>query len=428
MTQPVPDTAPAPAATQAAAQAAAWADAAAAGMPGLPVAPGPVLAPWACHPHASRGRRHAEAASPGRNVHQRDRDRIIHSSAFRRLVYKTQVFVNHEGDLFRTRLTHSLEVAQVGRTIARALALNEDLVEAICLAHDLGHTPFGHVGQDALNACMCDFGGFEHNLQSLRVVDVLEERYPEFDGLNLSFETREGILKHCSRRSAEKLLRDEPDGVAVRFIRGGQPSLEAQIANLADAVAYNTHDVDDGLRAGLLQLSQLQELPLFAESQAWLLQRHPQLAQPAMQRRRIYGSLRHMLSRQIADVVQHSAQLVRHSGVDSVQAVRAWAQPLVRLSQPMQAQAVALKRFLHRHLYEHPQVAGTMQAAHRIVCDLFAYYQQHSQHMHPRYARRAAQAADAAQHARVVADFIAGMTDRFALQAHERITATRLLP
>lgn len=424
MPQYVPDIAHASAAMQ----VAAWGDAAAAGVPGLPVAPGPVLAPWACHPHASRGRRYAEAVSPGRNIHQRDRDRIIHSSAFRRLVYKTQVFVNHEGDLFRTRLTHSLEVAQVGRTIARAMALNEDLVEAICLAHDLGHTPFGHVGQDALNACMRDFGGFEHNLQSLRVVDVLEERYPEFDGLNLSFETREGILKHCSRRNAEKLLQDEPGGVAARFIHGGQPSLEAQIANLADAIAYNTHDVDDGLRAGLLQLSQLQELPLFAESQAWLLQRHPQLAESAMQRRRIYGSLRHMLSRQIADVVQHSAQLVRHSGVDSVQAVRAWAQPLVRLSQPMRAKAVALKQFLHRHLYDHPKVAATMETAHRIVCDLFAYYQRHSQHMHPRYAHRAAQAVDAAQHARVVADFIAGMTDRFALQAHERIAATRLLP
>ena len=222
------------------------------------------LAPWASDPHRSRGRRIAEAPSPPRTEHQRDRDRIVHSNAFRRLVYKTQVFINHEGDLFRTRLTHSLEVAQLGRSVARTLGLNEDLVEAIALAHDLGHTPFGHAGQDALQACMAEHGGFEHNLQSLRVVDRLEARYAAFDGLNLSFETREGILKHCSRRHAERLLADEPDGPAARFVHGGSPSLEAQLVNLADELAYSAHDADDGVRSGLITLDQLLAVPLMA--------------------------------------------------------------------------------------------------------------------------------------------------------------------
>ncbi|HVR52752.1 MAG TPA: deoxyguanosinetriphosphate triphosphohydrolase, partial [Pseudorhodoferax sp.] len=221
------------------------------------------LAPYACDPAASRGRRHAEVPAPTRTEYQRDRDRIVHSTAFRRLVYKTQVFLNHEGDLFRTRLTHSLEVAQLGRSIARSLALNEDLVEAIALAHDLGHTPFGHAGQDALNACMADWGGFEHNLQSLRVVDELEQRYPRYDGLNLSFETREGILKHCARANAERLEAAWPGDVGRRFLERSQPSLEAQLCNLADEIAYNAHDIDDGVRSGLLVLAQLEEVPLF---------------------------------------------------------------------------------------------------------------------------------------------------------------------
>jgi dGTPase len=217
------------------------------------------FAPYAARPELSRGRRHAEPDAPGRSAFQRDRDRVIHCSAFRRLEYKTQVFVNHEGDLFRTRLTHSLEVAQIGRAIARQLGCNEDLVEAISLAHDLGHTPFGHAGQDALHECMREHGGFEHNLQSLRVVDELEERYGGFNGLNLAFETREGILKHCSIENARKL-----GDVGERFLQKRQPSLEAQIANLADEIAYNNHDIDDGLRSGLLQLSQLEDVPLFA--------------------------------------------------------------------------------------------------------------------------------------------------------------------
>ena len=255
------------------------------------------LAPWASHPLQSRGRRHPEPPAPTRNAFQRDRDRIVHSTAFRRLVYKTQVFLNHEGDLFRTRLTHSLEVAQLGRSIARALGLNEDLVEAVALAHDLGHTPFGHAGQDALHECMEQHGGFEHNLQSLRVVDQLEERYPEFDGLNLSFETREGILKHCSRANAQAIEAQEPGGVGRRFLERTQPSLEAQLCNLADAIAYNAHDIDDGVRSGLISLAQMQEVPLFDRYRQQALAEHPQLADKP--RRWLYESTRRMLSDQV---------------------------------------------------------------------------------------------------------------------------------
>jgi dGTPase len=255
-----------------------------------------VLEIYACFAENSRGRRYAEAPAPTRNDFQRDRDRIVHSTAFRRLVYKTQVFLNHEGDLFRTRLTHSLEVAQLGRSIARALGLNEDLVEAVALAHDLGHTPFGHAGQDALNECMQAFGGFEHNLQSLRVVDQLEERYPNFDGLNLTFETREGILKHCARRNALLIEAQEPGGVAKRFLDGTQPSLEAQLCNLADAIAYNAHDIDDGVRSGLLSLSQMAEVPLFERYKILTLQKHPSLEDASKSRRLLYETIRCMLS------------------------------------------------------------------------------------------------------------------------------------
>src|SRR5574344_582421 len=276
------------------------------------------LAAYACHPAHTRGRRVPEPAAPTRTDYQRDRDRIVHSTAFRRLVYKTQVFLNHEGDLFRTRLTHSLEVAQLGRSIGRSLGLNEDLVEAICLAHDLGHTPFGHAGQDALNECMRDWGGFEHNLQSLRVVDTLEQRYPDFDGLNLSFETREGILKHCSQRHAQLLQAQEPNGVAARFLRGEQPSLEAQLANLADAIAYNAHDVDDGVRSGLITLEQLQEVPLFTHFYTQVLADFPQLAEPEAQRRLLYACIRLMLSDQVYDVIDTTQAHIARTGAASV--------------------------------------------------------------------------------------------------------------
>lgn len=385
------------------------------------------LSPWACQPEQSRGRRYPEDAAPTRTEHQRDRDRIVHSSAFRRLVYKTQVFVNHEGDLFRTRLTHSLEVAQLGRSIARPLGLNEDLVEAICLAHDLGHTPFGHAGQDELNACMQAWGGFEHNLQSLRVVDALEERYPQYDGLNLTFETREGILKHCSRANALKLEAQEPGGVAARFLSGRQTSLEGQLANLADAIAYNAHDVDDGVRSGLITLEQLQAVPLFAHFHAQTLAAYPQLAQVSEQRRLLYETIRRMLSAQVYDVIDTTRAQIAQAGVVHVDDVRAQGLRLVAFSAGMQAQSQALKHFLFHQLYRHDQVMQTMDAARQVVRELFAAYLQQPAMMKPRFAQRALQADQEAAKARAVADFVAGMTDRYASREHERITGCQLL-
>ena len=375
------------------------------------------LAPWASDPARSRGRRHPEPAAPTRNAFQRDRDRIVHSTAFRRLVYKTQVFLNHEGDLFRTRLTHSLEVAQLGRSIARALGLNEDLVEAIALAHDLGHTPFGHAGQDALHECMQGHGGFEHNLQSLRVVDTLEERYPEFDGLNLSFETREGVLKHCSRSNAEALEAQEPGGVAHRFLARTQPSLEAQLCNLADAIAYNAHDIDDGVRSGLLSLDQMQAVPLFDRYRRQVLAEHPQLQDKP--RRWLYESTRRMLSDQVYDVIDTTRAAVRAAGVQSADEARL-AGPLVRFSAAMHAQSTALKQFLFAQLYRHPQVMQTTTQAQQVVRELFAAYLDQPGELRGEFAARA-------DRHRAVADYIAGMTDRFAMREHERLTGKRLL-
>ena len=386
------------------------------------------LASYACAPQQSRGRRFDEPVAPTRSDFQRDRDRIVHSSAFRRLVYKTQVFVNHEGDLFRTRLTHSLEVAQLGRSIARSLGLDEDLVEAICLAHDLGHTPFGHAGQDALNECMRPYGGFEHNLQSLRVVDRLEERYPAFDGLNLTFETREGILKHCSRSNAELLNQREPGGIALRFLQGAQPSLEAQLCNLADAIAYNAHDVDDGVRSGLITMAQLHEsVPLFAHYYEATLRDWPQLDVPDAQRKLLYESIRRMLSDQVYDVIDQSRMRLQASGVQSVDDVRNCGRVLIGFSDAMKSQSLALKQFLFSHLYRHPQVMQTMDAAQQVVRELFAAYMVEPERMKPRYVQRVRHADTLAERARVVADFIAGMTDRYAAHEHESITGLSLL-
>ncbi|WP_066268419.1 deoxyguanosinetriphosphate triphosphohydrolase [Hydrogenophaga palleronii] len=382
------------------------------------------LAHCASDPARSRGRRHSEPEAPTRTAFQRDRDRVIHSTAFRRLVYKTQVFLNHEGDLFRTRLTHSLEVAQLGRSIARSLRLNEDLVEAIALAHDLGHTPFGHAGQDALHACMkglpvsddADGWGFEHNLQSLRVVDELEERYPAFDGLNLCFETREGILKHCSRNNALRLEQQEPGGVAARFLQGGSPSLEAQLCNLADEIAYNAHDIDDGVRSGLLTLEQLGEVELFEHYRRLALKAHPQLNG----RRLLFESIRLMLSDQVYDVIDTTRARVLAAGLDSVDAVRQ-SPPLVAFSDSMRARSQELKTFLFRDLYRHPQVMETTERARRVVADLFERYMQSPDELPEAHGRR--------QHlARAVADYIAGMTDRFAIREHERLFGAALFP
>ena len=372
-------------------------------------------AAWACHPLHSRGRTLAEEESPTRGMFQRDRDRIVHSSAFRRLVYKTQVFLNHEGDLFRTRLTHSLEVAQIGRGIARSLGLDEDLVEAIALAHDLGHTPFGHAGQDALNACMQAYGGFEHNMQSLRVVDVLEQRYPGFDGLNLCFETREGILKHCSAASARWLEQREPGGVGRRFLQQTQPSLEAQLANIADEIAYNAHDVDDGLRSGLLQWEAVLEVPLIAEHHASVKSEWPQL----QGRRLWYETIRRMLSAQILDVVSATQQRLQEHRVDSVEAVRR-SPPLLGFAEGTQFQSQALKRFLMQALYRHPQVLHNMEQAQQVMRDLFAHYCVQPEAMPEEFAQRV-------DRQRAVADYIAGMTDRFALREHFVLTGQRIL-
>ena len=376
------------------------------------------LAPWASDPRRSRGRRLPEPPATPRNEHQRDRDRIVHSTAFRRLVYKTQVFINHEGDLFRTRLTHSLEVAQLGRSMARSLHLNEDLVEAIALAHDLGHTPFGHAGQDALQACMTDHGGFEHNLQSLRVVDHLEARYAAFDGLNLSFETREGILKHCSHRNAERLVADEPDGPARRFLHGGQPSLEAQLVNLADELAYSAHDVDDGVRSGLITLEQLQAVPLLARGHAAVMAAHPGLAP----RRALHETLRRLLSDQVADLIFATTAALRSAEADhgplDAHAVRQLP-PLVQTSAALRGDATALKRFLFAELYRHPRVAHMTALGRTVIAELFAAYT----------AQPAEMPADFAQgdeSPRAVADYIAGMTDRFAQREHQRLTGQRL--
>ena len=372
------------------------------------------LADYACHPDQSRGRRFPEPAAPTRTEFARDRDRIVHSTAFRRLVYKTQVFLNHEGDLFRTRLTHSLEVAQLGRSIARTLKLNEDLVEAIALAHDLGHTPFGHAGQDALNACMAEHGGFEHNLQSLRVVDDLEERYPQYNGLNLSFETREGILKHCSRANAKRLETIEPNGVAERFLENSKlrsPSLEAQLCNLADNIAYNAHDIDDGVRSGLLSLDQLSDCSLFEAYRLETLSQYPTLTG----RRLLFEAIRRMLSAQVYDVIAATTANIEQIQAQNIGDVRL-AKPLVAFTDPMRLQSAELNRFLLANLYRHPQVMQTTERAQNIVSELFTAYCND-----PAQFQFDEKTATVSLH-RAVADYIAGMTDRFAAREHERLT------
>jgi dGTPase len=386
------------------------------------------LAPWACHPERSRGRRVAEASAAPRSEHQRDRDRIVHSAAFRRLVYKTQVFLNHEGDLFRTRLTHSLEVAQIARSAARRLRLNEDLVEAIALAHDLGHTPFGHAGQDALHERLQALGtagalrGFEHNAQSLRVVDRLEQRYFAFDGLNLCFETREGILKHCSAALARRLCESEPAGPAQRFLTGGEPSLEAQLVNLADEVAYTVHDIDDGLRSGLLDAAALGQVPLYAHHLAMARTRGGAVG--GAERRLRAEAQRSLLSALIEDLVQHTTAALTEAAPADCDAVRA-APPLVCFGPAMRGALGELKRFLFRSLYRHPQVSATTGEARTVIGDLFDIYLAQPGEMSGDFQATSAQARPSAR-PRVVADYVAGMTDRFATREHERLTGRRL--
>ncbi|GAA4032353.1 deoxyguanosinetriphosphate triphosphohydrolase [Actimicrobium antarcticum] len=366
------------------------------------------LAPYAAQSATSPGRQFAEPAPASRSEFQRDRDRIIHCAAFRRLEYKTQVFVNHEGDLFRTRLTHSIEVAQIARSIARNLQLNEDLIEAISLAHDLGHTPFGHAGQDALNACMADHGGFEHNLQSLRVVDVLEERYGAFDGLNLMFETREGILKHCSPTNARTL-----GAIGQRFLDKKQPTLEAQLANLADEIAYNNHDIDDGLRSGLLSVAQLDEVDLYAQHRHDVEVIYPGISG----RRAISETIRRMINALIVDLIAASQERIRQADLRSLDDVRN-APPLITFSPAMQHQATLLKQFLRENLYRHYLVNRMTSKARRTITDLFNVFIGEPSLLPPDYQ---SQKGDDAAQVRKVADYIAGMTDRYAIREHRRI-------
>ncbi len=367
----------------------------------------PELASYAVDETRSRGRVHPEPRPKTRGEFQRDRDRIVHSTAFRRLEYKTQVFVNHEGDLFRTRLTHSIEVAQIARSIARALGANDDLTEAIALAHDLGHTPFGHAGQDALDECMAEHGGFEHNLQSLRIVDKLEERYGAFDGLNLMFETRAGILKHCAPARAREL-----GPVAERFLADRRPTLEAQICNLADEIAYNNHDVDDGLRSGLIGLEEIGGVGLFARHAGQARAEFPLLAG----RRLIHETVRRMIDAQVTDLLAETRKRIAQQGVVTAADVTA-APPLVGFSAPMAADNRALKHFLHTRLYRHHKVVRMTSRARRIVRDLFAAFADDVRLLPEPYQEKAA----AEGTLRVVADYIAGMTDRYAAKEHRRL-------
>jgi dGTPase len=367
------------------------------------------LARYATNTSASRGRQFAEPPPKARGEFQRDRDRIVHSTAFRRLEYKTQVFVNHEGDLFRTRLTHSIEVTQIARAVARALTLNDDLTEALALAHDLGHTPFGHAGQDALNLCMKDHGGFEHNLQSLRIVDRLEERYAAFDGLNLMFETREGILKHCSLARARELGQ-----VAARFLDDRRPTLEAQVCNLADEIAYNNHDIDDGLRSGLLTLAQMEQVPFFGDHLGQVRREYPQLTE----RRLIHEIIRRMIDAQVSDLLAESARrIAQHAPASHVEAQL--APPLIGFSEEMHLANRALKAFLRDNLYRHHEVLRMTTKAQRVIADLFAAFIAEPRLLPPQNLA----GADEFGRERAVADYIAGMTDRYAIKEHRRLFA-----
>jgi dGTPase len=374
-----------------------------------------VLAPYAARDDASRGRRYPEPKPEFRGEFQRDRDRIIHSNAFRRLVYKTQVFVNHEGDLYRTRVTHSIEVAQIARSVALALHLNEALTEAICLAHDLGHTPFGHAGQDALNECMHDYGGFEHNMQSLRVVDELEERYAGFRGLNLTFECREGILKHCSLKNAREL-----GELGERFIRRLQPGLEAQIANLADEIAYNNHDVDDGIRAQLLDLSALREVRMFRRQYDAVVALYPDLSE----RRLVHEVIRRMINYIVVDFIRATQGQLEQVQPHSIDEVRSQAKPLAMLSDEVHAEHLELKTFLREHVYRHYKVLRMTSKARRTLQQLFEAFFKDVSLMpteHRDVALQTERVHGLAGRARAVADYIAGMTDRYAILEHRRL-------
>ncbi|MFK8067380.1 MAG: deoxyguanosinetriphosphate triphosphohydrolase [Gammaproteobacteria bacterium] len=371
------------------------------------------LAPYAATDQNSRGRMYPETAPEYRSCYQRDRDRIVHASAFRRLEYKTQVFVNHEGDMFRTRLTHSLEVAQIARTITRSLNLNEDLAEAISLAHDLGHTPFGHAGQDTLNDCMKRYGGFEHNLQSLRIVDQLEEKYADFNGLNLTYETREGILKHCKKSKAKAL-----GEIGERFLKKQQPSLEAQLVNIADTIAYNNHDVDDGLRSGLITEEQLCDTAIFKEHYFHVKETWPDLDQ----KRQRHETIRRMINELTIDLVTTSEAAIKKFDPQQIDDIRQCGQGLILFSEKMRRKNLEIKRFLRDHLYQHYKVHRMTVRADNIIRGLFAAFINDPFLLpHDVKQRKQIRDEDKTQLARRVADYIAGMTDRYAIEEFDRI-------
>lgn len=370
---------------------------------------------YSASPETSLGRRHKEASPTYRSEFQRDRDRIIHSTGFRRLEYKTQVFVNHEGDLYRTRLTHSLEVAQIARSIARTLQLNEDLTEAIALAHDLGHTPFGHAGQDALNACMKDYEGFEHNLQSLRIVDQLEKNYAEFDGLNLCFETREGILKHCSLKHAATL-----GDVGERFLNKTQASLEAQLTNIADQIAYNNHDIDDGLRSGLISIEQMRKVELFSVQYDKVMWKYPNLTG----HRVVHETIRRMIGDQVIDLIKTSITRLEQTNPKNIHDVRQNHEQLISFSHDMIIQNQELKKFLRENLYYHHKVYRMTRKAHQVIEALFTIFMNDIRLLppeHQNFARNSLLEKGESGQARIIADYVAGMTDRYATLEYARL-------
>ncbi len=370
------------------------------------------LAPFAAHSSDSLGRVHAESPHPYRTAFQRDRERIIHSAAFRRLEYKTQVFVNHEGDNYRTRLTHTIEVAQIARSIARAMGLNEDLAEAVALAHDLGHTAFGHAGEEALNRKMADDGGFSHNRQSLRVVDVLEERYPGFQGLNLSFEVREGIVKH-------ETIYDRPD--AEGFHPEWKPTLEAQLVNLADEIAYNSHDVDDGLRSGIFGWDDPAGLPLWAELNEASRKTHPDLDH----RLRRHHVVRLLINWQVTDLISHAKRRIEQLGIRTLADVRRADGLPMTFSPEFQAKIAGLKKFLYDNMYRHYRVSRMAAKGERILNNLFDAYVEDPRQLSPKFRQRVERAAGTPDSERVlrqvVCDYLAGMTDRYAMLEYRKM-------
>ena len=379
------------------------------------------LVPYACNDMQSYGRRYEETHPTYRNEYQRDRDRIIHSAAFRRLEYKTQVFVNHEGDLFRTRLTHSLEVAQIARSIARELQLHEDLSEAIALAHDLGHTPFGHAGQTALNNCMKDFGGFEHNIQSLRVVDKLEQKYADFNGLNLTFETREGILKHCAINNAKDL-----GDVGKRFLEKTQPSLEAQLTDLSDETAYNNHDIDDGIRYGLISIDDLLNIEIFRTQYDIVNKQYPGLDDKKL----IHEIIRRMINVMVVDLIDTSRQNIKNASLGTIEDVRNQGQKIMAFSKQMSEKKLELKQFLRKELYQHYRVHRMTKKAADVIEALFNAFMDDLKilpsealaHCHTLSEKHGDKGI-----ARGISDYIAGMTDRYAIVEYERIFNPRQL-